>query len=92
MLVLTRREGEAIVFDGGIRVVVLSCDRRGVRLGIEAPADISVLRAELLAEIASANSAAIASGRQPDSLPGPLRSVRVGTAATAPGLELQPQP
>ena len=47
MLILNRRLGEAIVMDGEIRVVILSCDRRGVRLGIEAPEATAVLREEI---------------------------------------------
>jgi hypothetical protein len=37
MLILGRREGDSILIDGGIRIVVVSCDRGGVRIGIEAP-------------------------------------------------------
>jgi carbon storage regulator len=51
MLVLTRRPGEAILLDGGIRVVVLSSDRRGVRLGIEAPAEVNIQREELVSRV-----------------------------------------
>lgn len=47
MLVLNRRVGEAIVIDGGIRVVLLSTGRRGVQLGIVAPRETAVLREEL---------------------------------------------
>lgn len=36
--------------DGGIRVVVLQCDRRGVRLGIEAPGETAIFREELLTD------------------------------------------
>lgn len=39
----------------GIRVVVLACDRRGVRLGIEAPAEVSILREEIVRQIADEN-------------------------------------
>ena len=51
MLILTRRHGDSILIDGGIRVVVLACDRRGVRLGIEAPPSVRILREELLNRI-----------------------------------------
>ena len=47
MLVLTRKVGEAIYIDGDIRVVVQSIEGKTVRLGIEAPRDIQVLRDEL---------------------------------------------
>jgi carbon storage regulator len=47
MLVLNRRMGEALVIDGGIRVVLLSSTSRGARLGIVAPSKTGVLREEL---------------------------------------------
>lgn len=62
MLVLNRRPGEAIVLDGGIRVVVLSCDKRGTRLGIEAPAETGILREELVKQVASENVRAASAG------------------------------
>ena len=55
MLILNRRQGEAIVMDGGIRVVVLGCDRRGVRLGIEAPTETNIQREELVSQVAAEN-------------------------------------
>ncbi len=55
MLILNRRPGEAIIIDGGIRVVVLQSDRRGVRLGIEAPEDTNIRREELVSEVAAEN-------------------------------------
>jgi carbon storage regulator CsrA len=49
MLVLTRRPDEAIVFAGlGITVRVLEVRGKSVRLGVEAPPAVRVLRAELL--------------------------------------------
>ena len=57
MLVLNRRAGEAIVMDGGIRVVVLQCDRRSVRLGIQAPEQTGIFREELVVLQASEDSA-----------------------------------
>jgi carbon storage regulator len=47
MLVLTRRPGEEIVIDGGIRVTVVAIGPRKVRLGITAPADVTVDRMEI---------------------------------------------
>jgi carbon storage regulator CsrA len=49
MLILSRRPGDAIVIDGGIRIVVLASGQRCVRLGIEAPADVGIVREEVLA-------------------------------------------
>ena len=55
MLILSRKAGDAIVIDGGIRIVVVQCDRGGVRIGIEAPAETTILRAELLDQVAAEN-------------------------------------
>jgi carbon storage regulator len=58
MLILSRKAGDAIVIDGGIRIVVVQCDRGSVRIGIEAPADTTILRAELVDQVAAQNQRA----------------------------------
>ena len=55
MLILTRRTGEAILIDGGVRIVVLGTDGNGVRLGIEAPSSVGILREEVVERIAEEN-------------------------------------
>jgi len=60
VLILSRRQGEAILLDGGIRLVIVECDRRGVRLGIEAPPEVGIVREELAREIASQNQRGVA--------------------------------
>jgi carbon storage regulator len=47
MLVLTRRAGETIVIEGGIRVTVVSVQGDRVRLGITAPDSVRVDREEI---------------------------------------------
>ncbi|MGI8497852.1 MAG: carbon storage regulator [Gemmatimonadaceae bacterium] len=47
MLILTRRPGDSIVIDGGIRIIVLECSGRGVRIGIEAPQEVHIVRGEI---------------------------------------------
>jgi carbon storage regulator len=47
MLVLTRRVGEAIIIEGGIRVTVVSVQGEKVRVGIDAPPDVQVDRQEV---------------------------------------------
>ena len=47
MLVLSRKNGECLVIDGGITVQVIEVKGNRVRLGIEAPKEISILRSEL---------------------------------------------
>lgn len=47
MLSVARREGQAI-YIGGVTVTVLAVAGRKVRLGVEAPAGVPVLRDELV--------------------------------------------
>ncbi len=47
MLVLSRKIGESIQIAGGIRVTVTEVRGGRVRLSIEAPADVRVLRKEI---------------------------------------------
>ena len=47
MLVLSRRESERIKLGDAIVVTVVRLDNSHVRLGIDAPSDVLVLRAEL---------------------------------------------
>jgi carbon storage regulator len=88
MLILSRKPGDAIVIGDGIRIVVIECDRRGVRLGIEAPPHVSILREEIVNAIASenrrANTTAEAAGWL-DILP-----VRGRQAPTAPAPAAEP--
>jgi carbon storage regulator len=58
MLILGRRPGDTLIIDGGIKIVVLQCDRSGVRLGIEAPSDVTILRGEIVNQIADENKRA----------------------------------
>ena len=45
MLVLSRRIEESIIIDDDIKITVLGLDSRGeVRLGIEAPDDVVIVR------------------------------------------------
>jgi carbon storage regulator len=47
MLVLTRKRSESILIGDGVRLVVVKIERGGVRIGIEAPASVPILRSEL---------------------------------------------
>ena len=59
MLVLTRKINEKIVISADIVVTVLTVDGDQVRLGIEAPSDISIHRQEVFDEIIRSNRQAI---------------------------------
>lgn len=60
MLILSRKPGDTIVIGEGIRLVVLECDRREVRIGIEAPPDVRIVRGEIVNQIADENRRASA--------------------------------
>ncbi len=47
MLVLSRKLGEKIVIGDKIVVTVVKIDRNQIRIGIEAPQDVSVYREEI---------------------------------------------
>jgi carbon storage regulator len=48
MLVLTRRLGEKIVIGENITITIVDIDRGKIRIGIEAPRDVTIFRQELL--------------------------------------------
>ena len=60
MLVLGRKENERIIIDGNIVVTVVRLSGGMVRLGIDAPRDVSIKREELLT-----GAAGVARGSRP---------------------------
>ncbi len=50
MLILTRKQGEAIAIGDNIQIQVLNVKRGQVRIGINAPREVKVDREELLDE------------------------------------------
>ena len=64
MLVLSRKTNESIVIDGNITVSVLRVDHDNVRIGIEAPLEIPVLRKEIYEEIKTNNLEAAGSAKR----------------------------
>lgn len=55
MLVLTRKNEEAIRIGNDIVVKVVAIDKNSVRIGIEAPQDVSILREELYRAVTEEN-------------------------------------
>jgi carbon storage regulator len=51
VLVLSRKVNQAIVIGDNIRIVVVAVDRDQVKLGVEAPREVSVHRSEVYEEI-----------------------------------------
>tara|TARA_B100001939_G_C16908673_1_gene603555 strand:+ start:95 stop:313 length:219 start_codon:yes stop_codon:yes gene_type:complete len=61
MLVLSRKPNESIVIDGNVTVSVLRVDNDNVRIGVDAPLEIPVMRKEIYEEIKENNQAAASS-------------------------------
>ncbi|MDD2906111.1 MAG: carbon storage regulator CsrA [Sulfurimonas sp.] len=57
MLVLARKLDESIVIADNIIIKVISIDKGVVKLGIEAPHNVSIMRSELLEDVKDANIA-----------------------------------
>jgi carbon storage regulator len=64
MLVLSRKTNESIVIDGNVTVSVLRVDHDNVRIGIDAPLEIPVLRKEIYEEIKTNNEMAAGSAKR----------------------------
>lgn len=47
MLVLSRKQNEKIIIDGNITIMILSIKGGQIRIGIDAPKDVKILRGEL---------------------------------------------
>jgi carbon storage regulator len=80
MLVLSRKVNENIVIDGRIIVKVVRTEGNFVKLGIEAPPEVSVHRQEVYDEIQRSNQAALTTGRP---TPGQLRTANPGPSTPA---------
>jgi len=61
VLILSRKAGDSLMIDGGVRIVVLGVEGNSVRLGIDAPTDVRVMRSEILLQVERENERARAS-------------------------------
>ena len=55
MLVLTRKKGQKIVIGDNIEIVILDNDFNNIKIGVNAPRNVSVYREEVYVEIKRAN-------------------------------------
>lgn len=61
MLVLKRKAGESILIGENIEIQIVEIDEGKVKIGIEAPKQITVLRKEVLDETKAENKKAVSS-------------------------------
>ncbi|MBZ4663103.1 MAG: csrA [Caloramator sp.] len=55
MLILTRKVGEKIIIGENIEIRILENNQGNIKIGIEAPKDVKVVRCELIEEIKKQN-------------------------------------
>lgn len=58
MLVISRKNGQKLIIDDKIEIVVIESSYNAVKLGIVAPKDVTVLREEIYREIIKNNNGA----------------------------------
>lgn len=64
MLILSRKLEEAIWLGDNIKIKIMGIEKGTVKLGIEAPSDITILRQELKEAVADSNKQASTTAEQ----------------------------
>ena len=80
MLILTRRVGETLMIGDEVTVTVLGVKGNQVRIGVNAPKDVSVHREEIYERIKAENPGAVINSREES--PSPRRIKIIGATAT----------
>ena len=55
MLIITRKKGESLMIGDDIEIIISKIDDGSVKIGINAPKDVSILRKELYEEVEKEN-------------------------------------
>lgn len=58
MLIITRKKGESLMIGDDIEIIVSKIDDGSVKIGINAPKDVTILRKELYQEVENENKEA----------------------------------
>lgn len=59
MLVVSRKQGESIIIGENIEIKILEISEGSIKIGIEAPKSVRVLRKELIKEVEEENKISI---------------------------------
>lgn len=59
MLILSRKKDESIIIDGNIEIKIVELEDGKVKIGIEAPRNIEIMRKEIYKRIQDENLAAV---------------------------------
>lgn len=59
MLVMTRKKNESIIINEEIEIVILECDHQRVKIGVQAPKIMKIMRKEVLEAVKSENQEAV---------------------------------
>ena len=59
MLILARKEDESIMLGNDIKITVVVISKGGVKIGIDAPKNMMILRSELVEDVAAENKQAL---------------------------------
>lgn len=68
MLILTRKKNESIILDGKIEIKIIEIEDGKVKIGIDAPKDIDIIRKELYKKVEEENVTAIKYKYKPDDI------------------------
>jgi len=62
MLILTRKLGESIIIDENIQISAIEINKNSIKLGINAPNNVTIYREEVFLKIREANELSSSSG------------------------------
>jgi len=62
MLILTRKLGESIIIDENVQISVLEINKNNIKLGVNAPKELTIYREEVFLKIREANELSSSSG------------------------------
>ncbi len=62
MLILTRKLGESIIIDENIQISVIEINKNNIKIGVNAPKELTIYREEVFLKIKEENSQSSSSG------------------------------